>query len=161
MDEAKRKRRTAKAALTRRENTLCKKLKEGRPVDEIIEAFHGTKTAFGNLVVKHEEYTQLIQDDEAFEQEEKRLEECEDVYLQIKIGAKDYSKSVAKDEKSGLDSGKSALDNGTHVVKKEKLVLGSGTSELESGAKGLFRVTRNLHLWRFSSDGPLSFDFLC
>ena len=154
MDEAKRKRRTAKAALTRRGNTLRKKLKEGRPVDEIIEAFHGTKTAFGNLVVKHEEYTQLIQDDEAFEQEEKRLEECEDVYLQIKIGAKDYSKSVAK-------GGKSALDNGTHVVKKEKSVLGSGTSELESGAKGLFRVTCNLHLWRFSSDGPLSFDFLC
>ena len=135
MDEAKRKRRTAKAALTRRGNTLRKKLKEGRPVDEIIEAFHGMKTAFENLVVKHEEYTQFIEDDEAFEQEEKWLEECEDFYLQMEIGAKDYSKSVSKDEKSGLDSEKSALDNGTPVVENEKSVLGSGTSELESGAK--------------------------
>ena len=135
MDEAKRKRRTAKAALTRRGNTLRKKLKEGRPVDEIIEAFHGMKTAFENLVVKHEEYTQFIEDDEAFEQEEKWLEECEDFYLQMEIGAKDYSKSVSKDEKSGLDSEKSASDKGTPVVENEKSVLGSGASELESGAK--------------------------
>ena len=42
-----------------------------------MEAFHGMKTAFENLVVKHEEYTQLIQDDEAFEAEEKWLEEYE------------------------------------------------------------------------------------
>lgn len=71
MDEAKRKRRTAKAALTRRGNTLRKKLKEDRPIDEIMEAFHGMKTAFENLVIKHEEYTQLIEDDGAFEEEEK------------------------------------------------------------------------------------------
>ena len=137
MDEAKRKRRTAKAALTRRGNTLRKKLKEGRPVDEIMEAFHGMKSAFENLVVQHEEYTQLIQDDGAFEQEEQWLEECEDFYLQMEIGAKDYSKtkSVSKGEKSGLDNGKSASDNGTSVVESEKSVSESGTSELESGTK--------------------------
>ena len=137
MDETKRKRRTAKAALTRRGNTLRKKLKEGRPVDEIMEAFHGMKTAFENLVIKHEEYTQLIQDDGAFEEEEKWLEECEDFYLQLEISAKDYSKtkSVSKGEKSGLDNGMSASDNGTSAVESEKSVLESGTSELESGAK--------------------------
>ena len=137
LDEAKRKRKTAKAALTRRGNTLRKKLKESRPRDEIMETFHGMKTAFENLVVKHEEYTQLIQDDEAFEAEEKWLEECEDFYLQMEIGAKDYSKakSVSKGEKSGLDSGKSASDNGTPVVESGKSGLESGTSELESGAK--------------------------
>ena len=137
LDEAKRTRRTAKAAFTRRGNTLRKKLKESRPRDEIMEAFHGMKTAFENLVVKHEEYTQLIQDDEAFEAEEKWLEECEDFYLQMEIGAKDYSKakSVSKGEKSGLDSGKSASDNGTPVVESGKSGLESGTSELESGAK--------------------------
>ena len=57
LDEAKRKRRTAKAALTRRGNTLRKKLKESRPIDEIMEAFHNMKTAFENLVVEHKEYT--------------------------------------------------------------------------------------------------------
>ena len=137
MDEAKRKRRTAKAALTRRGNTLRKKLKEGRPVDEIIEAFHDMKAAFENLVVKHEEYAQLILDDEAFELEEKWLEECVDFYLEMQICAKDYSKmkSASKGENSGLDNGKSASDNGTSVVESEKSMLESGTSELESGAK--------------------------
>ncbi|XP_067051157.1 uncharacterized protein [Acropora muricata] len=135
MDEAKRKRRTAQAALTRRGNTLRKKLKEGRPVDEIIEAFHDMKAAFENLVVKHEKYAQLILDDEAFELNEKWLEECEDFYLEMEICAKDYSKmkSASKGEKSGLDNGKSASDNGTSVVESEKLMLESGTSELESG----------------------------
>ena len=140
LDEAKRKQRTAKAALTRRGNTLRKKLKESRPVDEIMEAFHSMKTAFKNLVVKHEEYTQLIQDDEAFEKEEKWLEECEDFYLQMEVGAKDYSKLVLKSGKSGLDSGKSASDNGTPVVEGGKSVLESGTSELESGAADLESV---------------------
>lgn len=96
MDEAKRKRRTTKAALTRRGNTLRKKLKEGRPEDEIIEAFHDMKAAFENLVVKHEEYTQLILDDEAFEQEEKWLEECEDFYLEMEIGAKENEISIER-----------------------------------------------------------------
>ena len=52
----------------------------------VLKAFHGMKTAFENLVVKHEEYTQLIQDNEAFE-EEKWLEECED-YLHMEIRQK-------------------------------------------------------------------------
>ena len=73
MDEAKRKCRTAKAALTHRGNTLRKKLKDGRPVDKIIEAFHDMKAVFKNLVVKHEQYMISILDDEAFEQEEKWL----------------------------------------------------------------------------------------
>jgi len=137
LNEAKRKRRTAKAALTRRGNTLRKKLKEGRSVDEIIEAFHDMKAAFENLVVKHEECTQLMLDDKAFEQAGKWLEEYEDFHLAMKIGAKDYSKmkSALKCKKSGLDNGKSALDNGTSVVESEKSILESGTSELGSGAK--------------------------
>ena len=91
MDEAKRKKRTAKAALAHCGNTLRKKLKENRPIDKIMEAFDSMKTAFENLVVKHEEYTELIQE-AAFEEEEKWLEECKDFYLQMEIGAKDYSK---------------------------------------------------------------------
>ena len=125
-----------KAVLTHCGNTLRNKLKEGRPIDEILEAFHIMKTAFGNLVVKHKEYTQLILD-EAFKQEEKWLEECKDFYLQVEIGTKDYSKTklVSKGTKSGLGNAKSTWDNGTLVVQSEKSVLESGTSELENGAK--------------------------
>ena len=88
-----------------------------------MEAFHGMKTVFENLVVKHEEYTQLIQDG-AFEEEEKWLQEYKDFYLQMEIGAKDYSKM-----KSALKGKKSGLDDGTSVVESEKSVLESGTSE--------------------------------
>lgn len=136
MNEAKKKHRTAKAALTRHGNTLRKKLTESRLEDEIVEAFCKMKAAFKNLVLKHEEYPILIQD-EAFEQEEKWLEECKDFYPQMEISAKDYSKMklASKGEKSGLGNGKSASDNGTSVMESEKSVLESGTSELESGAK--------------------------
>ena len=137
LDEAKRKRRTARAALTRGENTLRKKLKECTRVDEIVEAFHSMKTALENLVVKHEEYTQLIEDDEVFEAEEKWLV---DFFLQMEICAKDYSKSGAKSGKSGLNSAKSESDNGTMVVEGEKTVMESGASELESGTKDLDSV---------------------
>ena len=62
----------------RSKKTLQKKLKENRPIDEVMKAFQSMKTAFDNLVVKHEEYAQMIPDDEVFEQEEKWLEKCED-----------------------------------------------------------------------------------
>ena len=127
MDEVKRKRRTAKAALTRRGKTLRKKLKESRPVDEVMEAFHNTKAAFDYLVVKHEEYTQLIQDDEAW------LEESEDFYLQLEMGAKDYSKAAVENEKRALHNGKSVSDSGTSALENGKSVSDSGTSASESG----------------------------
>ena len=72
--------------------------------------------------------------------EEKWLEECEDFYLQMEVGAKDCSKLVLKSGKSGLDSGKSASDNRTTVVEGGKSVLESGTSELESGVADLESV---------------------
>ena len=120
MDEAKRKRRTAKAALTRRGNTLRKKLKEGRPVDEIMEAFHGMKTAFENLVIKHEEYTQLIQDDGAFDEEEKWLEECEDFYLQLEISAKDYWKTKIGIERQKIRIGERNVGIGQRNIGRGK-----------------------------------------
>ena len=75
MEEAKIKRRTAKAALTRQGKALRKKLSDHRPISETLEALNSVKAAFEDLVVKHEAYTQLIVEDEAFEQEEAWLEE--------------------------------------------------------------------------------------
>jgi len=126
--------------LTCRGNTLCKKSKEGRPGDKIMEAFHSVKTAFENLEVKHKAYTQLIQEDEAFEAEEKWLEEREDFYQQMEIGAKDKSKVVSKSRKSGLDSRKSASDNRATGVKGEKSVWESRTLEVERGVQDLESV---------------------
>ena len=55
MADTKVKRRTTKAALN-----LQKKLKESRPDMEVMEAFQSMKGAYDDLIVKHEDYTQLI-----------------------------------------------------------------------------------------------------
>lgn len=56
MDEVKRKRRIVKVVLICCGNILCKKLKEDRFIDEIMEVFYGMKIVFENLVIKYEEY---------------------------------------------------------------------------------------------------------
>ena len=87
--------------------------------------------------MKHEEYTQLIQDDEAFEEEGKWLEESEDFYLQLEMGAKDYWKAAVENGKSASDNGKSVSDSGTSASESGKSVLESGISEMEGGTADL------------------------
>ena len=61
LSEAKLRRRTAKAALTRISKTLRIKLQNDRPPGEITEALQKVKQAYNDLVVKHEEYAQNIE----------------------------------------------------------------------------------------------------
>ena len=105
MEEAKMKRRTAKAALTRQGKALRKKLSDQRPVSETLEALNSVKAAFEDLVVKHEAYTQLIVEDEAFEQEEAWLEECQDFFLEIEMKAVDYANLATNNGKSNVEIG--------------------------------------------------------
>ena len=105
MEEATIKRRTAKAALTRQGKALREKLSDHRPTSEILEALHSVKAAFEDLVVKHETYTQLIVEDEAFEQEEAWLEECQDFFLEIEMKAVDYANLATNNGKSNVESG--------------------------------------------------------
>ncbi|CAB3987123.1 Hypothetical predicted protein, partial [Paramuricea clavata] len=90
LSEAKLRRRTAKAALTRISKTLRIKLQNDRPPGEITEALQKVKQAYNDLVVKHEEYAQNIENDEEFETEEKWLEESQDAYLQLECTTNDY-----------------------------------------------------------------------
>ena len=105
MEEAKIKRRTAKAALTRQGKALRKKLSDHRPISETLEALNSVKAAFEDLVVKHEAYTQLIVEDEAFEQEEAWLEECQDFFLEIEMKAMDYANLATNNGKSNVEIG--------------------------------------------------------
>ena len=105
MEEAKIKRRTAKAALTRQGKALRKKLSDHRPISETSEALKSVKAAFEDLVVKHEAYTQLIVEDEAFEQEEAWLEECQDFFLEIEMQAVDYANLATNNGKSNVENG--------------------------------------------------------
>ena len=47
-----------------------KKLGDNRPGEEIKETFQQVKDAYKDLIIKHEEYTEHIEEEEAFEQEE-------------------------------------------------------------------------------------------
>ena len=107
LSEAKLRRRTAKAALTRISKTLTIKLQNDRPPGEITEALQKVKQAYNDLVVKHEEYAQNIENDEEFETEEKWLEESQDAYLQLECTTNDYIMNKNKQQTLGgsVDSG--------------------------------------------------------
>lgn len=96
LSQAKLKRRNAKALLTRSSKTLQVKLQHERPPEEITEAFHKVKHAYDNLVAKHEEYVQHTENDGAFEEEERWLDESKDAYLKVEIITKSYIKKCMK-----------------------------------------------------------------
>ena len=60
-------RRTAKATLTRCRKALSKQIEVKRPGIEVKDALNNLQNAFDDLVVKHEHYSKLIEDDEEFE----------------------------------------------------------------------------------------------
>ena len=92
-------------ALTQQGKALQRKLSDHRPISEILEALHSVKAVFEDLVIKHEAYTQLIVEDEAFEQEEAWLEECQDFFLEIEMKAMDYANLATNNGKSHVESG--------------------------------------------------------
>ena len=53
----------------------------------------------------HEAYTQLIVEDEVFEQEEAWLEECQDFLLEIEMQAVDYANLATNNGKSNVENG--------------------------------------------------------
>ena len=70
-EKAKISRRTAKAALTR-SGKLVNNLIEGkRPKHEVREILDKLQNDFSELVIKHEAYTALVDDDHEFEEEER------------------------------------------------------------------------------------------
>ena len=70
-DAAKIRRRTAKATLTRNSKALMKKLGDNRPGEEIKETFQQVKDAYKHLIIKNDEYTEHIEEEKAFQQEER------------------------------------------------------------------------------------------
>ena len=68
---AKLDRRTAKATLTRCRKALSKQIEIKRPGIEVKDALNNLQSAFDDLVVKHENYSKLMEDDEEFEVRER------------------------------------------------------------------------------------------
>ena len=90
--DAKNKRRNAKAAVTRLGKTLVQLIEGSRSVNEVRESL--LKVQEADLILKHEEYTQHIDDDDEFETEEEWMEECRQNTLRLELGAKDYLRAV-------------------------------------------------------------------
>ena len=60
-----------------------------RPHDEITKAEKDYEQAYTDLQVKHEALTEIIEDDAVFEEEEKYIDECQRVFLRLKVRVKD------------------------------------------------------------------------
>ena len=61
-----------------------------RPASEVRESFAKLQEAYEELVVKHEDVTQLIETDEEFAKEEEWLEESLEMFIRLEIHAKEY-----------------------------------------------------------------------
>ena len=79
--EAKISRRNAKAALTRAGKTLRHALHVQRPPEEVKQLLKKLQEAYESLVIKHEAFTKLIEDDTEFEREETWLADCQELSI--------------------------------------------------------------------------------
>ena len=96
LNEAKRKRRCSKSSLTRAGNALEYLLKNNRPIPEVEESLANFEAIYEKLVEKHDEYIQLIDDDEEFTAEEEWIDNCQQRFMQLRINTKDYLKDKAQ-----------------------------------------------------------------
>ena len=102
---AKLDRRTAKATLTRCRKALSKQIEIKRPGIEVKDALNNLQNAFDDLVVKHENYSKLIEDDEEFEVQERWMEECQENFMDTEIQAKIYLDNLDTKGKGPLKTG--------------------------------------------------------
>ena len=93
LKNAKMNRRTSKAALTRAGKAVNHLIDAGRPREEVSQSLLLYKQTYDKLVVKHEEYASLIENDEAFTVEEHWLEECQETFMNLETKAKLYIES--------------------------------------------------------------------
>ena len=117
--KAKLERRTAKAAFTRQGNWLKNLIESERLGKEVNSALNKVKEAFENLVLKHENYTQFIEDDDDFEVEEKWMGECQNHFMGLEQNANTYlrfqeTKSLGKGKQRMKYAGEKGADEIVH-----------------------------------------------
>ena len=98
LKEAKKIRRNAKAALARCGNWLNNVIEVKRPGSEVRDALDKVEKAYNELVVKHEDYTKLIDYDTKFEEAENWMEECQGSFMNYVMRAKMYFESLVSQE---------------------------------------------------------------
>lgn len=102
LKQAKTDRRSAKSAFTRAGKALVHAVEHKRPPNEVREFLVKLQGVYENLVVKHEDYTKLIEDDSAYETEEQWLSDCQEIFMRFEVDAKMYAESVEQSSSSDL-----------------------------------------------------------
>lgn len=100
LKSAKTDRRTAKGTLTRCGKSLAKLIDAKRPEQEVRDGLHKLQLAFDNLVAKHENYSQLIEDDSEFEVQEAWMGECQEDFMSMEMGAKECIDTLSSVEQA-------------------------------------------------------------
>jgi len=125
LKEAEKIRRNAKAALTRSGNWLNNVIEVKRPGSEVRDALNKVEKAYDELVVKHEDYTKLIDDDTKFEEAENWMEECQGSFMNYVMRAKMYLESLVSQENQNLES--------NAATEKSSELIPIGISSMQSG----------------------------
>ena len=107
---------------------MFKRIKLKRPGIEVKDALNSLQNAFHDLVVKHESYSKLIEDDEEFEVQERWMEECQELFMDTEIQAKIYLDDLVTNGKEPLKSGLA----GKHISSAEPEASVSGISSVQS-----------------------------
>jgi hypothetical protein len=93
---AKLTRRNAKASLTRSGRALLHRIENKWSIEEIKVMLINVDKVYNDLVEKHEKFTELVEDDEEFEVDERWLEECQQQFLSFESRAKKYIDETQK-----------------------------------------------------------------
>ena len=94
LKQAKTDRRSAKSAFTRAGKALVHAVEHKRPPNEVREVLIKLQGVYENLVVKHEDYTKLIEDDNTYETEEQWLSDCQEIFMRLEVDTKMFVESV-------------------------------------------------------------------
>ena len=116
---------------------MIKKLGDNRPGEEIKETFQQVKDVYKDLIIKHDEYTEHIAEEEAFEQEERWLEECQGAFLELETKTMDYPRFKVEHVKPAVESG----ENGTPPTKDNQDEINNGNQDGETGENETETVT--------------------
>ena len=127
LKEARKIRRNAKAALTRCGNWLNNVVEVKRPGSEVRDALDKVEKVYDELVVKHEDYTKLIDDDTKFEEAENWMEGCQGSFMNYVMRAKMYLESLVSQENQNLESNAAT----EKITSNESIAI--GISSMQSG----------------------------
>lgn len=108
-------------------NWLNNVIEVKRPGSEVRDALDKVEKAYNELVVKHEDYTKLIDDDTKFEEAENWMEVCQGSFMNYVMRAKMYFESLVSQENQTLES------NATTEKIASNESTSNGISSMQSG----------------------------